>query len=132
VSLSISFTSDITPSIKEVIKTFPLIDSGQNAKEIIEKSEYIEVAIDNSTKKIVGYLILEPKSLDQPINLHYIEVCGEYRHQNIGSYLVAHAISYAREKRYDRLSCMATNESKEFFQKMGFAGENNILEIRLR
>lgn len=125
------FSSNTTESILNQIKLFPLITDGENGPGVIDSSEKIFFATDTKTNKVIGYVVLEPKSIHLPPNIHYIEVLETHREKGIGDTLLKKIIRYSIKNGYEELTCLATNGSSEWFAKRGFIGEGWNMRLSL-
>ncbi len=121
------FTKDLDESLLQKIKTFPLITEGETADEVIENSKHIIAAIDSYSNLVMGYIILEPAAGDLPPNIHYLEILKEYQRKGLGKRLLNRMINYLREDGEKRVSVWATNNSKSFFENLGFIGQYAII-----
>lgn len=127
----IVFTDKITTSIANNILSFPLISGGVNPKEILQESEHIILAIDNSSNKLIGYILLTSAIDCLPPEIQYLVVLKEYEGKGVGSGLLKKMIQYVRNTGNKRIAVYAINDSKPFFEKHGFIGKNQNLELIL-
>lgn len=122
----------MTDTIKEEIFSFPLIkECGLKKDELFDPNNFVFVAIDSKSNKVVGFVVVEPSTQILDPNIQFIEVLSTYQNSGIGRFLIEMCKRYLIKNGKKCVSIQALPSRCSFFRKIGFIDDGLLMKLNL-